>query len=44
MSRHQLYEDDGTSERDRCPRCEDAFLAEHDDRYHCGGCGYTEWL
>ncbi|NIS34247.1 MAG: 30S ribosomal protein S27ae, partial [Actinobacteria bacterium] len=23
--------------------CEDAFLAEHDDRRHCGRCGYTEW-
>jgi small subunit ribosomal protein S27Ae len=43
MSRHELYADDGTTDHERCPRCEDAFLAEHGDRHHCGGCGYTEW-
>ncbi|MFB6197816.1 MAG: 30S ribosomal protein S27ae [Halobacteriaceae archaeon] len=35
---------DGTEElRDRCPRCGDAFLAEHEDRVYCGKCGYTEF-
>lgn len=27
-----------------CPRCgEGVFLAEHQDRYSCGKCGYTEF-
>jgi len=27
-----------------CPRCgAGTFMAEHEDRYHCGKCGYTEW-
>ncbi|MFC3957825.1 30S ribosomal protein S27ae [Halovivax cerinus] len=43
MSRHELYADDGTVERDECPRCGDVYLAEHGDRRHCGKCGYTEW-
>jgi len=43
MARHELYDDDGTTERQQCDRCGDAFLAEHDDRFHCGGCGFTEW-
>ncbi|MEM3901254.1 MAG: 30S ribosomal protein S27ae [Candidatus Parvarchaeum sp.] len=27
-----------------CPKCgEGTFLAEHDNRYTCGRCGYTEF-
>ena len=27
-----------------CPRCgAGVFLAEHEDRYACGKCGYTEF-
>jgi len=37
------YEDDGATDKERCPRCGDAFLAEHSDRKHCGKCSYTEW-
>ncbi|GAB3681414.1 30S ribosomal protein S27ae [Salinarchaeum chitinilyticum] len=43
MSRHEIYADDGTTDSEQCPRCEDTFLGEHDDRLHCGKCGYTEW-
>lgn len=43
-ARHEFYNDDGTTEKPQCPECEDAFLAEHGDRHHCGRCGYTEWL
>jgi small subunit ribosomal protein S27Ae len=42
MARNEYYED-GEEVRDRCPRCGDTFLAQHDDRQHCGACGYTEW-
>jgi small subunit ribosomal protein S27Ae len=42
MSRHEYY-DDGTVTREECPRCEYAYLADHDDRRHCGNCSYTEW-
>jgi small subunit ribosomal protein S27Ae len=42
VSRHELYAD-GESQREQCPRCGDAFLADHEDRQHCGRCGYTEW-
>ncbi|MEM0286875.1 MAG: 30S ribosomal protein S27ae [Nitrososphaerota archaeon] len=28
-----------------CPRCgRGVFMAQHKDRYHCGKCGYTEWI
>ena len=43
MPRHELYNDDGTTDTEQCPRCGDAFLADHGDRQHCGACGYTEW-
>lgn len=27
-----------------CPKCgPGVFLAEHEDRWHCGKCGYTEF-
>ena len=43
MPRSDYYDDEGNATKERCPRCEDAFLADHDDRMHCGRCGYTEW-
>ncbi|GAA0225730.1 30S ribosomal protein S27ae [Haladaptatus pallidirubidus] len=43
MARNELYNDDGTPEREQCPRCGDSFLADHGDRVHCGKCSYTEW-
>ena len=43
MARHELYNEDGTSDRERCPKCGDTFLADHGDRLHCGACGYAEW-
>ncbi|MFP4217332.1 MAG: 30S ribosomal protein S27ae [Salinarchaeum sp.] len=44
MTRYELYDDDGTIDRQACPECGDAYLADHGDRRHCGRCGYTEWL
>ncbi|TMT87676.1 30S ribosomal protein S27ae [Haloterrigena sp. H1] len=43
MARYDLYNDDGTTNGELCPRCGDVFLADHGDRKHCGKCGYTEW-
>lgn len=43
MPRHTYYDEDGQSLKEECPRCGDVYLAEHDDRRHCGNCGYTEW-
>ena len=43
MARNEYYDDDGATVKERCPRCEETFLADHDDRLHCGRCGYTEW-
>lgn len=43
MPRGDYYDEDGTTEKEQCPRCENAFLADHSDRKHCGKCGYTEW-
>jgi small subunit ribosomal protein S27Ae len=48
---HTLYEvveDAGKikarRKRKACPRCgSGVFLAEHEDRYSCGKCGYTEF-
>jgi len=42
MPRSDYYED-GASTKTECPRCGDTYLAQHDDRQHCGKCGYTEW-
>ncbi len=45
MSINKFYKvKDGKIERLRkiCPRCgEGIFLAEHNDRFACGKCGYT---
>ncbi len=43
-----LKEEDGglklKRKRRTCPRCgAGVFLAEHEDRYSCGKCGYTEF-
>lgn len=43
MPRHEFYDEDGTTDREMCPRCGDTFLADHGDRTHCGRCGYTEF-
>ena len=43
MPRSEYYDEDGTTDKERCPRCENTFLADHGDRLHCGKCGYTEW-
>jgi small subunit ribosomal protein S27Ae len=47
MARYQRYEikDNTLTRKNRsCPRCGDGiFLAEHNDRFSCGACGYTEW-
>ncbi|AAG20205.1 MULTISPECIES: 30S ribosomal protein S27ae [Halobacterium] len=43
MARGDYYSDDGTTDKEMCPRCGDTFLAAHDDRQVCGRCGYTEW-
>lgn len=45
-SRHTYYKvDDDSIEvvKEECPRCGDAYLADHGDRKHCGNCGYTEF-
>ena len=43
MSAGDYYDEDGTTDKERCPRCGDTFLADHGDRTHCGKCSYTEW-
>lgn len=43
MSRHELYDETGSTDHEQCPRCGDTFLGDHEDRTHCGKCGYTEW-
>ena len=45
---YDLVEEKGTvkarRKRKMCPRCgAGVFLAEHEDRYSCGKCGYTEF-
>ena len=43
MARYEIYDDDGSADREQCPRCGDTFLGEYGDRKHCGTCGYTEF-
>ena len=43
MTRYEIYDEQGETDREQCPRCGDAFLALHGDRLHCGRCAYTEW-
>jgi small subunit ribosomal protein S27Ae len=40
---HGDYYDDGTTNKQMCPRCGDTFLGDYGDRLHCGRCSYTEW-
>lgn len=44
--KRQLYAVEGEKvvrQRRFCPRCgPGVFLAEHENRYSCGNCGYTE--
>jgi small subunit ribosomal protein S27Ae len=42
MARHEYY-DDGSTDKQQCPRCGDTFLGDYDDRLHCGKCSYTEF-
>ena len=37
---------DGKLERNKiCPKCGNSvFMAKHSDRWHCGRCGYTEFV
>jgi small subunit ribosomal protein S27Ae len=47
MRNNELYEiKDNKIQRKRkfCPKCEGAFLAQHDDRLSCGRCGHTETI
>lgn len=35
---------EGIKKKRNCPRCGPGiFLAEHNNRLHCGKCGYTEF-
>lgn len=43
MARHEYYDDDGTTDKEQCPRCGDTFLGDYGDRVHCGKCSYTEF-
>lgn len=43
MAHYELYDDEGASTREPCPRCGETFLGEYGDRQHCGRCSYTEW-
>lgn len=47
MIKRELYAVEGEKvvrQRRFCPRCgPGVFLAEHENRYACGKCGYTEF-
>jgi len=46
MAHDHLYEikdEKLVRKKKSCPKCEGAFLAEHEDRFSCGRCGYTEF-
>lgn len=41
---YEVKDDELEKKNPTCPKCgEGVYLAEHDDRYHCGKCGYTRW-
>ncbi len=39
-------EGDKITERNKtCPKCgQGVYMAKHKDRWHCGKCGYTEFI
>lgn len=46
MKANELYEiqsDKIQRKKKFCPKCDGAFMAEHEDRLSCGNCGYTEY-
>ncbi len=47
MNKRELYEvkdDKLVRKRRTCPKCGGGvFMAEHEDRFSCGKCGYTEF-
>jgi small subunit ribosomal protein S27Ae len=43
MGARENYGNDGSAQNERCPECDASFLAEHNDRFHCGKCSYTRW-
>lgn len=47
MSKSDHYKKDGDKiERTNphCPKCgKGTLMADHEDRYHCGNCGYTKY-
>ena len=43
MPRYEFYDEDGSTDREECPRCGDTFLGDYGVRQHCGKCGYTEF-
>jgi small subunit ribosomal protein S27Ae len=45
-AKNELYEVKGDAlvrKKKFCPKCEGAFMADHEDRLACGRCGYTEF-
>ncbi|MGP6220045.1 30S ribosomal protein S27ae [Caldiplasma sukawensis] len=47
MQKREIYKLENNRvvrQRRNCPRCgSGVFLAEHEDRFSCGKCGYTEF-
>jgi len=44
--KNELYDIKGDAlirKKKFCPKCEGAFMADHEDRFACGRCGYTEF-
>ncbi|HEC96517.1 MAG TPA: 30S ribosomal protein S27ae [Euryarchaeota archaeon] len=45
---HRVYKVEGDKIVDKnrtCPKCgQGVFMARHKDRWHCGKCGYTEFI
>jgi small subunit ribosomal protein S27Ae len=44
--KNDLYDIKGDSlirKKKFCPKCEGAFMADHEDRFACGRCGHTEF-
>ncbi len=47
MQKRELYQVEGTKlsrSRKFCPKCgPGVFLSEHENRFSCGKCGYTDF-